>query len=362
MVITELDIGGAERAFVRIAAGLRHRGWTVRVISLRDAGELSADLSGEHIVVDALDCGSLLDLRAPIRLTRQFRRNRPDVVLSFLHQANLMSRLAAWWVGIRNVVCGIRVADRRLSVTLPDRWTRGLVTRFVAVSQTVANVHAEACHLKLRPDVIPNGVDLDAIAKVPPADRSSFGCDRDDFIILCVGRLSKQKAPLDALRGFCRLRSMCPSNLVPRLRLVFLGDGPLAPRLRREISSRNLTNCVQLLGWRSDASSLMKSADLLLLASRWEGLPNVLMEAQAAGLPIVASAVDGNTELIRHGITGRLFRSGDVSEMASQMSEAILQSDQTRAMADSARSAVSAFTWEASIDAYDHLLRSLLPS
>ncbi len=357
MVITELDIGGAERAFVRIAIGLKQRGWTVRVISLRDAGQLAAELAGEHIEVKALGCGGMLDVRAVVRLKSEFQSHRPDVVLSFLHQANLISRLAAWWAGIRRVVCGIRVADRRLGVTLPDRWTRGLVTRYVAVSQTVATVHAKSCRLNPTPDVIRNGVDLDAISRVSPADRANFGCQLDDIVVLCAGRLTEQKAPLDALDGFLKLRSKIPDNLRDRLRLLFVGDGPLSSDLSRRIHDGKLEHCVKLLGWRSDVWSLMKSANVLLLASKWEGLPNVLMEAQAARLAVVASAIDGNTELIEHGITGRLFPVDDTDQMASQLLAAIQESGQTQRMVETAHAAVSRLTWEASIDAYDRLLK-----
>lgn len=362
MVITELDPGGAERAFARIAKGLKSLSWDVDVVSLRDAGALTADLQNGGIPVTALNCGGVLDLRGIRRLRDHLKSRQPNVVLSFLHQANLFSRIAARSAGITKTVSGIRVADRRRGVTLPDRLTSGLVSKYVAVSRTVAEVHADCCGLKELPIVIPNGVDVEAITAVPTADRSSIACRTEDIIILCVGRLSEQKAPLDALRGFEMMRARCPGELSSRLRLVFVGDGPLDSELRRQISQSNLSSHVVLAGWRADVWGIMKTCNVLLLASHWEGLPNVVMEAQAARLPVVASNIDGNVELVRHGETGRLFDVGNLEQLSQRLLDAIENSDQTRAMAQAAFQEIQSWTWDAAVQAYDQLLTSVLES
>ena len=141
MVITELDIGGAEKAFVRLAHGLAFSGWSVRVICLRGPGPLGQELQDREIPVEYLNCRGFADVRAPFRLATSLRKQRPDIVLSFLHQANVASRIACRLAGVAVQVSGIRVADRRLFVMLTERLTAHWTTHCVAVSEHVATAH-----------------------------------------------------------------------------------------------------------------------------------------------------------------------------------------------------------------------------
>lgn len=361
MVITELDVGGAEKAFVRVAIGLQNLGWDVRVVSLRDAGPLATLLEAANIEVSALQTGGLLDVRAIWRLRRELLCRPADVLLTFLHQANLVGRIAGRLAGVRRIVCGIRVADRRLVVRLPERLTKGMVDRYVAVSQSVGELHRNICQID--PDrmmTILNGVDLEAIDAAVPATRREMGCEPDDQVILCVGRLSRQKAPIDALEAFHLMLSSFP-ELKLRARLLFIGEGELRPELQRRVDELGLHHSVQLPGWRPDVWRLMKSANALVLASHWEGLPNVIMEAQAAGLPVVATAVDGSHELIRDQLTGRLVPRGDINAMANALGE-ILQNNAVAAlMSRTARSHVAEHRhWSTCIEQYHELLNALL--
>ncbi len=360
MVITELDVGGAEKAFVRVAIGLKNLGWDVRVVSLRDAGPLATLLEAANIEVSPLQVGGLLDVRAVWRLRRELLRRPTDVLLTFLHQANLVGRIAGRLAGVRRIVCGIRVADRRLIVRLPERLTKSLVDRYVAVSQSVGDLHRNLCQIASdRMVIIPNGVDLEAIDAAVPATPGEMGCGPDDKIILCVGRLSGQKAPLDALEAFHLMLSRFP-ELKLRTRLLFIGEGELRPELQRRVDELGLHHAVQLPGWRPDVWRLMKSANALLLASHWEGLPNVILEAQAAGLPVVATAVDGSRELIHDRLTGRLVQRGDVNALASSLSEILLDKAAASLLSRNARDHVAKHhRWSDCINRYDELLRAL---
>jgi glycosyltransferase involved in cell wall biosynthesis len=361
MVITELDVGGAEKAFVRVAIGLQNLGWDVRVVSLRDTGPLATLLEAANIEVSALQAGGLLDVRAIWRLRRELLRRPADVLLTFLHQANLVGRIAGRLTGVRRIVCGIRVADRRLVVSLPERLTKGMVDRYVAVSQSVGGLHRNICQIDAdRMITIPNGVDLEAIDAAVPATRSEMGCGPDDQIILCVGRLSRQKAPLDALEAFHLMISSFP-ELKLRARLLFIGEGELRPELQRRVDELGLHHSVQLPGWRPDVWRLMKSANVLVLASHWEGLPNVILEAQAAGLPVVATAVDGSQELIRDQLTGRLVPRGDVKALANALGEILQNTAAASQMSRNARNHVAEHhQWSTCIDKYDELLNTFL--
>lgn len=368
MAITELDIGGAERAFVQIAIGLKTHGWDVNIISLRDAGPLAELLHEAGISVEALHCGGPADFRAIGRMKQALLKNPPDVLLTFLHQANIVGRLAAKSANIKTVVCGVRVADRRWSVRIPEVLTKHRVTHYVAVSKSVAKIHCHICGIAPRNmKAIYNGLDLQAIDDVVTVPRREINCSDNDQVILCVGRLTHQKSPLDVVESFGKLRQLDPIGHQHR-KLVFVGDGPLKPVMQTLIQQKQLEEHVHLAGWRFDVASVMKASTVLVLASKWEGLPNVVLEAQAAGLAVVASAVDGCQEVIEDGVTGRLFPAGDTEALALVLRELLGASDGPNAAAEQIRSRLSSsarefvesrFSWEKCVGEYDELLRNL---
>ncbi|RLT03996.1 MAG: glycosyltransferase [Planctomycetota bacterium] len=367
MAITELDFGGAERAFVQLAIGLKSRGWIIRVISLRDAGPLAEPLRQAGISVEALQCGGAGDFRAIRRMKLALLRHRPAVLLTFLHQANIVGRLAAKRAGVKTVVCGVRVADRRWAMRIPEWLTKQHVTHYVAVSRSVGTVHRDLCGLAAEKiETIYNGVDMQKIAAAAPVSRRELQCNDDDQVILCVGRLCPQKAPLDVIAAFDELRRLDPTGHARR-KLVFVGNGPAQPAVEKLITKKRLEDHVRLLGWRTDVASIMKAATVLVLASKWEGLPNVIFESQAAGLPVVASAVDGCVEVIDDGQTGRLFPPGDTLRLAHILKELLVPQignidapRETRArLATQARAFAARFSWEKCVAEYDGMLRKL---
>jgi len=358
MAITELDVGGAEKALVRIARGLQSRGWDVQVISVRDAGRLANELQEFGIPALALGCGGLFDVRAVWRMKSALLSQKPDVLLTFLNQANLAGRIAGRWARVPKILSGIRVADRRWSIIIPERLTSCLVDSYVAVSHAVSQVHGRLCGIRAEQlTVIPNGVDLEAIQQSALTERKSVHCEPNDFIILSVGRLSPQKAPMDLLSAFELLKQGYQDPLRP-LKLIFVGDGPLRSSLQEKIAASSLQDSVSLLGWRSDVWGLMKAADVLVLTSHWEGLPNVILEAQAAGLPVIASRVDGCPELIKDKLSGRLFPCGATEELARILAEMIAQPEDAASMAATAFNEVrQKFSWDTCVEQYDSLLR-----
>lgn len=356
MCINELDIGGAEKAFVRIAKGLKALGWRVRVISLRDAGPLREQLQQAEIDIEALNCGGFGDVRTYFRLRRALRIHSPDILLCFLHQANIYGRLAANYRGGPVVVSGVRVADRRKWVVLTDRWTRSLTDHYVAVSQSVAAVHSGLCGiLPQKMTAIPNGVDLPAVSSDEQSAREE---SHEPRRILFVGRLTAQKDPLNLLAAFAKV----PSSLRESCELQLVGSGPLHERLQAEIGRLQLQKQVQLLGQRADVASLMKTATVLVLPSLWEGLPNVVLEAMAAGLPVIATDVDGVQELIEDGRNGWLVPAANSSALAQTLVTALTSPEVRRKFSERSQLLVAErFTWNSVVSQYDRLLRPFVP-
>lgn len=361
--ITELDVGGAERALLQIAAGLRDRNWDVDVVSIRDKGPLSQPLETAGIPVTALNCGGMFDLRAVFRLFRHLKHRQPQILLSFLHQANLVGRAAALMAGVPTVVSGIRVADRRLLVSIPEWLSHWAVNHYIAVSDSVGKTHREICGIPApKCSVITNGVDLEAIQGSAAAERSEFGGSSDQFVILFVGRLTEQKAPLDLLQAFAAL----PPEQRNQCRLVFAGDGPLRDELAIQIDRLGLQLSVHVAGRIARVPEWMKASDVLVLPARWEGLPNVILEAMAAGLPVIAADVDGVREIVTGPEIGRLFPSGDLQALSSLLSEAFCSKGIVGTFPASADHhklypvSGKALTWDRCVDEYDLLLRQLI--
>lgn len=346
--ITELDIGGAEKAFVRILIGLQAKGWDVHAVSLRDAGPLSDDLRAAKIPVDALGCGGIADVRAFWRLKRLVQSSSPDVVMSFLHQANFYARLAASACSEAAVVSGIRVADRRKSIILPDRWTSGKVDKYVGVSREVMRQHREWCGVA--DDCcgwIPNGVDIPAAI-----DEKQRTVDR----LLFVGRLTPQKSPETLLNAFSTVNQQGMS-----LTLQMVGTGPLRSELEHLVRNLRLGSAVQFLGHRSDVSALMQQATALVLPSEWEGMPNVVLEAMANGLPVIASDVDGIRDVVVDGKTGVLVPAGDSNAMAQAIAKLVDDPELRRRLAKAAAMEVAnKYDWDMVVCQYDQLLRELV--
>ncbi|MCG6154303.1 glycosyltransferase [Rubinisphaera margarita] len=356
--ITELDPGGAERAFVQLITRLDRTEWNPRVVCLSGEGELVEQLRQNGIEVVCLHASRRRPLAALLKLRREMRRFRPRLVQSYLFHANLLARIAARMAGVPVMVCGIRVAERRSNSYLKlDRWTDRWVTRHVCVSEAVRRFTVEQGGLpaeKLL--VIPNGVDLDRFRTAEPVLRTELHCSDSDFLILFAGRLDPQKGVLSLPDLAERLKPK-----YPQLRWLIAGEGPLRGELKQQIQSRGLTETVQLLGSRDDIPELMKTADLFVFPSRWEGMPNVILEAMAAGLPIVSTAVEGIEDLLKDDMSGAIVPIGENAALAVRIEQLIEQPETRERYASQASRAVGRCpTWDAVAEQYQELYRELL--
>ncbi len=298
------------------------------------------------------------DLGVLPRLVRELRGFRPVVLQTWLYHANTLGRLAGRLAHVPIIVSGIRVAERRSRLRLwADRFTERWVAAHVCVSRDVARFSIEQGGLDAaRVHVISNGVDADRFANAQPADLSSVGIPNGAKLMLVVGRLDSQKDPLWLLEAFPKVQAR-----VRNVHLAYAGRGPLQARLEEEIERRNLAGFVHVLGWRRDVPELLKTADVLVLPSRWEGLPNVVLEAFAAGTPVVATAVEGIAELIADGQTGLVVWSRDSDELAGRVVEILTNLALRSAVSASAQTLVcERFTWESNCEAYAGLYENLL--
>ena len=204
--------------------------------------------------------------------------------------------------------------------------------------------------------MIPNGVDCEIYQSASRADLTQFGIPPNSQTAIFVGRLDPQKDPLLLLDAMKRVAADHPD-----FHLLIVGDGPLHDELSRKLNALQLTDRVHLIGRRQDVPSLLKSCQFLVLPSQWEGMPNVVLEAMASGLPVIATSIEGTTELIRHSENGLLISPGSVEEIIAMMSRLLRNPAEAQTLGTAAQATVAAeFTWDTMVDRYCALYRSIL--
>lgn len=354
--ITDLDPGGAERALVQLVTRLDRTQFEPHVICLAPPGKLTEPLQTAKIPVICLGARRWWDVSLFWKLSRELKRLQPALLQTFLFHANLAGRLAGWRARVPHIVSGIRVAEQRRNLYLKlDRWTESLVEQHICVSQAVADYSRDRGGLdptKLR--VIPNGVDYETFSTAAPRDLSPWKITADDEVWVTVGRLDTQKGPWDLLAAVEKLHQRHS-----HLKLLWAGEGPLRQQMQVWINQHGLHDAIQLIGWQDDIPGLLRAARGFVLGSHWEGMPNVVLEAMAAGLPVISTNVEGVSEIITAGETGWLVNDGQ--DFASCWDTVLKDRTAARQIAAAGQQRVrDRFTWDAMARRYTDLYHELL--
>ncbi len=361
-IITELFVGGAERCLTELAIGLTQGGDQIRVFSLArlpsggQRGLVDRLQAAEIPVVSGNADSSLQFASAYRRLKRWLGESPPDLCQTFMYHANVLGTFAAKSSGIAVRVGGLRVAEARPIRCLIERTAVRRMQSLVCVSTAVERFASE--HLgcdRSRMIVIPNGVDVARFAGADPIDWSQIGWPSDAVVTLFVGRLHRQKG-IELLQR--QIDQLAPVNSQRRLLLV--GDGPLRRELQQwtELMGEDR---VKLLPWQADVAPLMRACRLLILPSRYEGMPNVVLEAMAAGRPVVCSRVEGSEELLSQSVDHQGFPQGDDQAM-NRLAEQFLSDEHfsDRIGKENQSRAQNEFSIDAMLDRYRTHYRKLL--
>ncbi|MCM2371734.1 glycosyltransferase [Aporhodopirellula aestuarii] len=343
LVITELDVGGAERALTRLAIGLQKRGDDVRVFSLGSLPQEKSPNDGKDQLVRALrdhdievssgDGAGIAQLPSVYRKLRRWLNRRPDSVRqSFLFHANVLTSHAVGSASQRDRkapwIAGVRVADpNRIRIAIEGHALRR-ADHVVCVSRAVEAFSRERYRLpENRVSVIVNAVETDRFANAIAFDWKTLGWPSDADVVLFIGRLHEQKN-LELLQ-----RTLDRFTDGVNRKLVIAGGGPQRESLS-QWADRVGRDRVQILPWQSDVAPLIAACRVFVLPSHYEGMPNVVLEAMAGGKPVVCSRVEGSLELIGddpdqgfepdsdEGLVSRLNRFLDDPEFASSVGQA----------------------------------------
>jgi glycosyltransferase involved in cell wall biosynthesis len=320
-VIDSFDMGGAQRQLLEVMRGLNPRRYQAVVCPLWPLMALEADYQQTGWPIIRVHKRSQLDVSVIWRLAREMRAFRPHLVHTWLFTGNLWGRLAAALARVPGVIASERTV-------VPKEKSRQDGSFFNCILAGVSDIITANSQEGLREiqfvsgitapalKVIYNGVDLEhfnnrRVQSTTSELRKSLGIESDSLILGNIGRLTEQKGQ-DVLLQAARLLVHGGKNL----KVVIVGGGPRRQELDNLAEKLGLHGSVLFLGPRSDIPQLLSLFDIFVLPSRWEGFPNVVLEAMAMAKAVVATDVAGVSELVEHEVTGLLVKSGDPHHLA----------------------------------------------
>lgn len=347
-VITRFHGAGGAKNTLFTCAGLDKTRFEVDLVVGASADAWRAEGAGVNWVqVPALrrDVHPLADAQASRDLLQLCRQRHYDIVHTHLAKAGILGRWAAQRAGVPIILHSLHGATFHASAArrtpgdwlyfglerLAARWTDG----FVSVGDDLRQRYLRAgIGRSDQYVVIHSGMNLDAFRAAGKMDaaqrqavRSGLGYGPEHFVAGYVAALEWRKGHRYLIEVLQQLAAR-----YPQLRLAFVGEGYDRPRIEALVRQAGLADRVQFTGYRTDVAEVMAAFDVKLFASNREGLPQVLVQAAAVGLPVVAFEAEGVQEMVKEGANGHIFAHGDVAGMAGALADLIQQPEQAHKM------------------------------
>jgi glycosyltransferase involved in cell wall biosynthesis len=370
LVLTDtaiLTAGGSERFLRNLLTRLPPERYAVDVLQLTDEPDESArvaQLDNAAVKLAYHPIGAVYGLRgwsALRRVRARVRRGDYHIVQSQHEKSDLINALLPRGAGLRTISnrrdMGFQKSARvsALFRKLNARFDRIVAPSQAILDKLVADENADA----KRCQAIPNGVDTTLFRPADPeqrhAMRAALGFANGDVLFGCVASFSPVKRHVDLLDAFADV-----VRAHPNAQLLLVGQGPLRGDVEAQITALKLSANVSLLGARGDVDQILPALDAFVLASNTEGLSNAILEAQACGLPVVATSVGGNPDLVHAGSTGWLVPAETPTELSRALREVVEHPQTARDFGANARAHVQR---DHSVDAmaasYERLYREL---
>ena len=334
LVGDSLHVGGTEGQFVELACGLDRSRWDVHVTCLRAAGPLRARLEAAGLEPWSSGPGSFKSpamVTAVAALARRVRAHAIDLVHCFDFYSNVLGVLAARVARVPVIASQRELGDLR---TLVQRLAYRVAMRLA--DYTVVNSEAVAARIapgRSRVVVIPNGVDTARFAPAPPRPRRAG----EPVTIGTLANLRPEKGLAHLLHAMCLVRAAHPAA-----RLVVWGGGPLHDDLQHLAAGLGLGDGAELRGPTTTPEAALRALDVFVLPSLSEASSNVVLEAMATGLPVVATAVGGTPWLVDHEVSGVLVKPADASALAGAITRLVSEPARAARLGAFARAVVEA--------------------
>jgi glycosyltransferase involved in cell wall biosynthesis len=344
-LITRLPIGGAERLLLGILRNLDPKEFESVVCCIQDRGELADEVEALDIPVIALNLMQKggYDRQVVPALRRIMHEHQINLVHTHLYHANLYGRLAARKEGIAAIASVHNTYKKR-------KWYRHLINRWLANKTFMVTAGSEDVEKDLltvdrlpknKVLRLPNSIDLSRVdTPVSKAEaKQRFGFSDKDLVIGTVGRVEEQKGHIFLIQAFAKLRQRPDGQ---RLKLLLVGDGRLLPQLK-EVSERlGISEAVCFPGSIAKLADVYRAIDLFAMPSLWEGLSLAMLEAMAAGLPMVATEVGGARDVLGDDRYGLLVPAHDSDALAAALGKLLDDPSATAKLAATGKARVHA--------------------
>ena len=348
LVIPTMDQGGAEKQLCLLAENLPRDQFDVRVFLLTRDGPLTERLRNAGIKVVVIGKRFKVDPTALFRLRKQFKAFQPDIVHTWLFAANSFGRVAARMASVPRIMASERCVDlwKTSAHFLIDRRLAGFTDTITVNSQgsKLEAGNVESCEFRTG--------ELQSVDA--SSARESLQVADGRRLILAVGRLWPQKRYRDLIWAAELMGTMRGDTT-----LVIVGDGPQSAELLRHRDAISTPLHVRFAGHRSDVADLLPHADVFWIGSEYEGQSNSVIEAMQAGVPVVASDIAGNRDLVLPGETGFIVDLGDTADFARQTHKLLEDPELARRMGEAAKQRIAnEFSVEKMVNAYVKLYQS----
>lgn len=374
ILILALSVGGAERTVIELVNGIDRERYDVVLWTVFNTNPLAEELT-DDITLRTLGvtptygdstyqitgaANPLMYLVAPLTFVFEVFRNRPDILHSFLFRDNILCRIAGLVSPQTGVISGERGDHNSMPrmYELLDRLTVRFTDRIISNSRAGAQYYADWGINREIIKTIPNGRDLEAYrADAGAGDyiRSELSIPSDAPVVGTVGRLVERKGHMDLLHAWSNV-----SHSHPEAQLVIVGYGPQRESLEARARELGVDQQVCFTGSRDDIPAVLEMIDVFVFPSHWEGLPGAVQEAMAAGLPIVATDVNGTNELISDGETGLLVSPKAPTALAAAIDQLLTDRQQATALGERAQAvAFDQYTREAMVDRFEAVYEEL---
>ena len=335
--------GGPERQLHFHARLAKDSPYKVTVASFAESGgrpEFLDVIARDNIPVHVFDVTSAYDTRAISDLRNYCRANEIDILCTHDYRTTVLGCMAARRIRTRWLAFSRGFTQDNLKVRLYhaiDKFLIRQANHIVAVSHSQKDKLRRLWIREKNISVVHNAIDPDSFAAIPPVDlRTRFGFEPDTFVCISGGRFSREKGQAHLVEAAW---SAIARN--PRLRFVLFGDGPDWQRMRGRAETLGLVGKVLCPGFERNLLGCMKGADMLINPSLSEGLPNIVLEAMALGVPVVATSVGGVPELVTDNQSGKLVPAANASAMADAIVELADNAEKRAALVSSAKDAIA---------------------
>jgi len=360
-VMHRFDTGGLENGIVNLINHMPAEAYRHAVLALTDVTDFKHRVGRTDVEFFALHKPPGQGVWQYPRLFRLFRKLRPHIV----HSRNLAAlevQVPAWAAGVPVRIHGEHGRDvgdldgNNVTYQRIRRIYKPFVHRYIALSRDLNDYLVQKIHVPpSRITQAYNGVDTDRFCPAPDGPQAIPGSPFDParhWLVGTVGRMQTVKDQTLLAQAFVRALQLDPT-LKQRLRLVMVGEGPLRATAQGILEAAGVADLAWLPGERSDVADIMRGLHAFALPSLAEGISNTILEAMASGLPVIATAVGGNVDLVRQPDTGVIVPAADAQSMAQQLVAFANNPEQSRIMGIAGRQRVlSTFSMQAMVSTY----------